>query len=92
MNPDTGEIREFASQEEATAAGFTVPLKCKPKPSCKKCYGRGWIGTNDSGQHVACVCTQRASQQKIEEELAAIKAKFDAAQAELVAAELVAKA
>lgn len=26
MNPDTGEVRKFASREEAVAAGFTVPI------------------------------------------------------------------
>jgi hypothetical protein len=27
MNPDTGEIREFISEEEASANGFTVPIR-----------------------------------------------------------------
>lgn len=28
-----------------------------PKPSCKKCHGRGWIGRHaDSGEPIACSC------------------------------------
>lgn len=56
MNPKTGEISDFESQEEARKAGFTIPLKRKPKASCRKCYGRGYTGTNDAGEKVACVC------------------------------------
>lgn len=43
MNPDTGEVREFRSQEEARAAGFTVPVArpVRRKPDsplhCKFC-------------------------------------------------------
>lgn len=26
------------------------------KPSCRRCYGRGYEGTNDKGDVVACSC------------------------------------
>ena len=29
------------------------------KKSCKKCYGRGWVGRDDNGGLVVCTCTQR---------------------------------
>ena len=58
MNPKTGEIREFESVETAHKAGFTVPVQGKPKASCKKCYGRGWIGTNDKKEKVPCTCVK----------------------------------
>lgn len=60
MNPETGEIKEFQSMEEARKQGFTVPLKCPPRPNCRKCFGRGWEGTNDAGFKVPCTCTQRS--------------------------------
>lgn len=29
----------------------------KPKPNCKKCHGRGWIGRKaDTGEPIACSC------------------------------------
>ena len=32
-------------------------IKKYAKPSCKKCYGRGWIGKNvKTGQLVPCKC------------------------------------
>ena len=30
--------------------------KYKPKSSCLKCYGRGYIGKNQDEQYVACKC------------------------------------
>ena len=59
MNPSTGEIREFQSDDEAMKAGYTIPVKCKPKQSCRKCYGRGHIGTNDRNEKVPCACMMR---------------------------------
>lgn len=56
MNPTTGEIQEFSSQEAANRSGYTVPLRGEPNPKCKKCYGRGHIGRNDQGQYVPCSC------------------------------------
>ncbi len=61
MNPTTGEIKEFPTQEAARNAGFTLPLQKEPARSCKKCYGRGHVGRNDEGQFVPCSCTQHRS-------------------------------
>lgn len=58
MNPNTGEIREFSSRQEANKAGFTIPVGQKPKASCSKCYGRGHIGRNDQGRYLLCTCVK----------------------------------
>lgn len=58
MNPETGEIRKFESEELARAAGFTVAVKSQGKSSCRKCYGRGHIGRNDRGRYVECSCVK----------------------------------
>ena len=65
MNLDTGEIREFQSQAQAELAGFLQPLTDKPKPSCKKCFGRGYIGINDNGKYVPCTCCCKAPKEKL---------------------------
>lgn len=59
MDPRTGEIKEFPNRTAAEKEGYTVHLKCKPKPNCKRCYGRGHIGKNDRGLYVPCLCTQK---------------------------------
>lgn len=45
---------------------FDLEIKKSPKKSCKKCYGRGWLGTyktldNDelNGLKVICSCVFR---------------------------------
>lgn len=40
--------------EAARAIGIEIQ---KPKPNCKKCHGRGYIGRHaDSGEPIACTC------------------------------------
>ena len=61
MNTETGEIRKFNTVEEmseAIATGNWVALGKKPRASCKKCYGRGYIGKNDAGKYVPCSCVK----------------------------------
>lgn len=58
MNPETGEVRQFQTEAEAKAAGFSVPLKRDPNPKCKSCYGRGHVGKNlATGMYEPCKCT-----------------------------------
>lgn len=39
-----------------SAKAFNIRLK-EPDPSCKKCYGRGWISVNSvTGDPVPCTC------------------------------------
>lgn len=75
MNPNTGEIREFMTQAEAEAQGYTVPLGREPKSSCNKCYGRGYDGVNDEGQFVPCTCTKPITQslESLKEKLQALE-------------------
>lgn len=40
--------------EAARAMGIEIQ---KPKPNCKKCHGRGYIGRHaESGEPIACTC------------------------------------
>lgn len=40
--------------EAARAMGIEIQ---KPKPNCKKCHGRGYVGRHsDSGEPIACTC------------------------------------
>lgn len=59
MNPNTGEIREFPSKDEAEKAGFTIQITSKPRRSCKRCHGRGIEGYDDYGKAVPCSCVFR---------------------------------
>lgn len=57
MNPKTGEIREFESDNAAANAGFTVSVGCRSNPGCRKCYGRGYIGQDAQGK-ILCSCVK----------------------------------
>ena len=58
MDPKTGKIRNFMTSGDARKAGYTTPLRREPKKNCKKCFGRGHIGIDESGKYVPCKCTQ----------------------------------
>ena len=61
MDVKTGEIREFTTESEfqrAMKSGNWIALGKWPKPSCRKCYGRGHIGQNDRGEYVPCSCVK----------------------------------
>jgi hypothetical protein len=71
MDTMTGEIKQFKTKEEfeanklaREAAGQKplVPLDDLPKPNCKKCHGRGYVGTNVlTKEKVVCLCTKRGN-------------------------------
>ena len=42
----SGEIYQIEEDEVKNLDQFQIPLKQRPNPSCKKCYGRGWIHHN----------------------------------------------
>lgn len=50
MNPDTGEIQEFETDELAKKAGFTVPVKRLPDADCPKCWGKGSVWSPGKGR------------------------------------------
>lgn len=54
-------VTTFESVEAMTKAikenPASVGFRRAPKPSCKKCYGRGWVGRNlKTGLYVPCRC------------------------------------
>lgn len=41
---------------KASAEGMCIKIR-NPKPSCKHCHGRGWVGRKaDTGEPIACRC------------------------------------
>ena len=46
---DPFEVIKLAAKE------LSIPLK-DPKPNCKHCHGRGWIGRRLSGDPIPCPC------------------------------------
>lgn len=42
----SGEIFQIFESERKNAEKYHIPLVKKPSSSCKKCYGRGYIGKN----------------------------------------------
>ena len=88
MDVGTGEILEFNNQKELEAAQAVrdlVELKGKPKKSCRKCYGRGYIGFNTTtGKYIVCGCVKK---EKVvapdpEVEIAALQARVERLAAE----------
>jgi len=63
MNKESGELKSFGPDEnlqEAAASGHWVGMSCKPKASCRKCYGRGHEGRNtETGRYVICSCVRK---------------------------------
>jgi hypothetical protein len=60
MNVNTGEFREFDTEDEivkAVESGNWVRVKRHPKKGCKWCLGRGYEGTDiKTGRLVPCRC------------------------------------
>ena len=45
------------AEAKASAPKKLEPIRSDPDPSCKKCYGRGHVGTNiKTGRKIACKC------------------------------------
>ena len=57
MNINTGEIKENPTPQDLQSGNY-VMLGGIPKTSCKKCYGRGYIGKNDAGKYIICQCVK----------------------------------
>lgn len=60
MDPRTGEIKQFDTEEEfqkAIKSFGLIPLPKLPKKNCLRCFGRGYVGYNTTtGKHVLCRC------------------------------------
>ena len=63
MNVETGEIKEFESEDKlqmAMASGKWVELDKRPNQGCNHCHGRGHIGFNTTTQeYVICRCVKK---------------------------------
>lgn len=63
MDPKTGIIYEFDSQQELEAMQTVrnlIELKGLPKKSCPKCYGRGYTGYDTvKGVYLVCNCVKK---------------------------------
>jgi len=63
MNVETGEIKEFESEDalqKAMASGKWVELEKRPNPGCKHCHGRGHRGFNSiAKEYVICKCVKK---------------------------------
>ena len=50
----------FKIQEDDKLFDYQFPLKSKPKSSCKRCFGRGYTGTDPkNGLHHLCKCIDK---------------------------------
>jgi hypothetical protein len=62
MNTETGEIKEFESEEmmkKFFGDGQWIALEKLPEPNCKHCYGRGYSGYNTTERkYLPCRCTK----------------------------------
>jgi hypothetical protein len=53
----TGQVFPIEEEDVKTLYNYQIPLKKIPSHNCKKCYGRGYIGTDPkNGLHYLCNC------------------------------------
>lgn len=56
-NLSTGEVSEVDIDKLLDLDDFQIPISKKPKPSCKNCHGRGYIGyDNIKKYYPMCRC------------------------------------
>lgn len=56
----SGEVYEIEEDEVENLDQFQVPLLKKPKESCKKCWGRGYIGYDSIRKYYPmCRCVMK---------------------------------
>lgn len=50
----------YATPMDPSLQVTLAPSAPDPKPSCRKCYGRGHVGRNiRTGKHVPCACVSK---------------------------------
>lgn len=58
----TGEIFKIEKEDLKILYNYQIPLKSKPKGSCKKCYGRGYTSRDPkNGLHLLCRCISKCT-------------------------------
>jgi hypothetical protein len=56
----SGTIYEVCADEVKNLDAGQIPLTARPKASCKKCFGRGYVAKDPKrGLHYMCACTQK---------------------------------
>lgn len=61
MNAETNITQDTTgSQERSDKTRAKLAGGLTAKASCRKCYGRGYVGRNDRGQLVRCTCVKAA--------------------------------
>ena len=54
-----------AKPSSVTMSGVIVRGTCDPKPNCKRCFGRGYIGRDtETGSFILCKCAFRKKDKK----------------------------
>jgi hypothetical protein len=64
-NVYSGECYSILEYELKNVQEGEIPIRQKPKTSCKKCYGRGYIG-RDSTKHIFQPCPNCIEKQIID--------------------------
>jgi hypothetical protein len=58
----TGEIFTIEESDVKLLYNYQIPLKTRPKGNCKKCYGRGYVGTDSSTKlYLLCPCITKCT-------------------------------
>lgn len=65
----SGDVYEISEDEIENLDDYQIPLLKKPKPNCKGCYGRGYIGYNSIKKYYPmCRCTSKnIDRERVEE-------------------------
>ena len=56
----TGDTFTIIQDDIKMLFDYQIPLESLPKPSCKRCFGRGWSGIDpQNGLHHLCKCVEK---------------------------------
>lgn len=56
----SGRVYTVDADEVKNLDEYQVPIKDKPKPSCKRCFGRGYTGIHTNPKYYAiCKCIHK---------------------------------
>jgi hypothetical protein len=56
----SGKMYEVLEEDTIHLNEGQIPLKNKPRLGCKKCYGRGYVGKNQTNMaYEICYCLQK---------------------------------
>ena len=66
MDTETGKIKPMDElTPEQIASGRWIELGKRPKPGCKHCHGRGWIGRDIvTNKVIVCKCVKKRPERR----------------------------